>query len=224
MSAHFQFLLSYAFQHENADTGYYNVLNWMSGYQQNLAHQNLNISGIVTLPYGFQLSLNSAMISGTPATVNIGNYPLPGVDVNGSQPLPGLPLGCLNAGCSSAQIATAVAAFNSTYAGTKAANGSVFPQLVLPSKYSNGSTLVSQDLRLQKQFRYKERYSLNVFAEMFNALNVANFQGFSNTVDAVNATATKAQTFAFGQATQRIAQTFGQGGPRALQIGARITF
>lgn len=224
LSNHFQALVSYAYQQERADTGYYNVLNYESGYQQILPHQNLNISGIVTLPWRFQLSVNSSMISRTPATATIGADPLPGVDLNGGQPLPGLPLGCLNNGCGKAQIAAAVAAYNSTYAGTKAQNGNVFPKLVLPPNYGTGSALISQDFRLQKTFAYKERYMLNLFGELFNAFNVANYSGISETIDSVNATATKAQTYAFGQPTQRIAQTFGQGGPRALQVGARITF
>jgi hypothetical protein len=32
------------------------------------------------------------------------------------------------------------------------------------------------------------------------------------------------QTYNFGQPTQRAFQTFGSGGPRALQLGAKITF
>ena len=224
LSNHFQALVSYAYQQERTDAPYYNVRNFESGYQQNLAHQNLNISGIVTMPWGFQLSINSAMIARTPQTAVIGNYPLPGVDIQGSQPLPGLPLGCLNNGCGKAQVAAAVANYNSTYAGTKAQNGSVFPKLVLPPTYGVDNALISQDFRLQKQFKIKERYFVNFFGELFNAFNVANYSGFSETIDAVNATPTKAQTYSFGQATQRIAQTFGQGGPRALQVGARITF
>ncbi|HYA16334.1 MAG TPA: hypothetical protein VEF06_02650, partial [Bryobacteraceae bacterium] len=220
LTHNYTFTVSYAFQELHSDTGYYNTVNWMSGYGQTLAHQNLNISGVYNLPLGFSLSLNSSMISATPATISIGNYPLPG-DATTSQPLPGLPVDCANTGgCSKAQIASAVAQFNSTYAGTKAANGTVFPTLVLPSNYSLGQPLISQDLRLTKTFKMKERYQMQIMAEMFNALNVANLSGFSFTLDALKTP----QSFAFGQATQRVAQTFGQGGPRAAQFGVRISF
>jgi hypothetical protein len=33
-----------------------------------------------------------------------------------------------------------------------------------------------------------------------------------------------AQTYSFGQPTGRVTQTFGSGGPRALQVGGRFSF
>jgi len=66
-----------------------------------------------------------------------------------------------------------------------------------------------------KSFTWKDRYKLSVFAEMFNVFNIANLGGYSGTL---NNPAT------FGQPTQRASQVFGSGGPRALQIGARVSF
>jgi hypothetical protein len=60
---------------------------------------------------------------------------------------------------------------------------------------------------------------------MFNAFNIANltYLAAAFTLDTKSANPA-AQTFAFGQPTQRQVQTFGSGGPRALQVGARFTF
>jgi hypothetical protein len=54
---------------------------------------------------------------------------------------------------------------------------------------------------------------------MFNAFNIANLSSISHTLDVATSTSK-----VFGQPTQRVNQTFGSGGPRAVQVGARITF
>jgi hypothetical protein len=70
---------------------------------------------------------------------------------------------------------------------------------------------------------------------MFNAFNISNLTYPSFTLDSLAAGCTStvpngaftncpSQTYAFGQPTGRIGQTFGQGGARAVQVGARITF
>jgi hypothetical protein len=70
---------------------------------------------------------------------------------------------------------------------------------------------------------------------MFNAFNISNLtypsSGF--TLDSLAAgctltngafTSCPSQNYAFGQPTGRVGQTFGQGGARAVQVGARFTF
>ena len=86
-----------------------------------------------------------------------------------------------------------------------------------------GDPVFSQDFRLTKAFIYKERYKLTLFGEFFNAFNVANLTGYSFTLNTLAATSA-AQTFTFGQPTQRALQNFLSGGPRAIQIGARFSF
>ena len=52
--------------------------------------------------------------------------------------------------------------------------------------------------------------------EFFNALNLANLTYTNNTLN----------SSAFGQPSARVGQasTFSSGGPRAIQVGARISF
>jgi hypothetical protein len=216
---------SYALQRATDETAW-NTLNWMQGYGQYLAHNNLTIAGTYTMPWGFQLSLNSSIISPTPATATLpSSIELPGTDLNGSDagPLPGLTYGSLNAGTGKTGLANLVSAFNTTYAGTKDAQGAVIPKLILPSNYLLGTPILSQDLKLSKIFKYRERYSLEIRGEMFNALNISNVNGQSYTLDTQTANPAL-QTFAFGQPTGRIGQSLGSGGPRAVQVGARFTF
>jgi hypothetical protein len=114
-----------------------------------------------------------------------------------------------------------VDAYNTNIVGTRDAKGSLITaQLALPSDYQFGDPTISQDFRLTKTFTFKERYKVSILGEMFNAFNIANltYPGSAFTLD------NKGATPAFGQPTQRQNQTFGSGGPRAVQVGARITF
>ncbi len=211
---HFQFTASYAFQ-KGLDENPWDAVNWMSSYGQYLPHHNLNIAGLVQIPWGFQLSINSSIISRSPVTPVVSGLALPGTDPTGSsEPLPGLAFNCLNAGCSKSDLANAVSTWN---------QANPTKQLALPSNYALSSPIFSQDVRLTKTFTFKERYRFSVLAEMFNALNISNLTIGSYTLDSKNANAA-AQTYNFGQPTNRVTQTFGSGGPRALQVGARFSF
>jgi hypothetical protein len=74
---------------------------------------------------------------------------------------------------------------------------------------------------LTKAFTY-ERYKLSFYGEVFNAFNIANLTGYSANLDKQVTSGT--QGFAFGQPTQRAAQTFLSSGPRAEQVGVRFNF
>ena len=154
---------------------------------------------------------------------------VPGVELSGtlgpaaSGPLPGNPYRCYNAGCGKDDLANAIDAWNANYAGTKTPFGSTIPKLILPAQYQLGDPVFSQDLRLTKNFSYRERYRLAVFWEVFNAFNIANLTGYSFSLNTVAANPAN-QTFTFGQPTQRALQNFLSGGPRAMQVGARFSF
>ncbi|HLG96013.1 MAG TPA: carboxypeptidase regulatory-like domain-containing protein [Bryobacteraceae bacterium] len=235
-SSHYQFIVSYALQNQNTMTAW-NLANWGAGYGPNIPRHNLNVSGYIDLPWGFVLSVNSSILSRTPQEPVIGSIELPGTVLNtGSQALPGLPYSCGGISCGKSDLVTAVTNFNNTWAGQKDAKGATIPTLVLPQHYQFGDPTFSQDFRLTKNFQFKERYRLAILAEMFNAFNIANLTGYNFTLDTLargctltnGAFATcgagATQTYGFGQATQRAFQTFGSGGPRAVQLAARITF
>jgi len=220
---HYQFTASYALQKGLAES-VWDDTNWMAGYGEYLPRHNLNVAGTVELPWHVNLSLNSSYISRSPVTANVGNLYLPGtVQAGSSEPLPGLAYGCLAAGCGKTDLANAVNAFNTQYAGTKNATGGTISPLALPTDYQLGDPMISQDFRVTKIIPIGERVKLNVFGEVFNAFNIANLSGYSFTLDTKNANAA-AQVYNFGQPTQRVNQTFGSGGPRAFQLGARFSF
>ena len=221
------FTASYALQKLLSENAAVDLNNYFAGYGPSIPSQNLNISGTANLWWGFKLSLNSSMTSARPMMPTIpGN-----IDNNGSgntaPPLsefdPNLNYNCFNSGCGKADLVAAVAYFNSNYAGKKALNGATMPTLVLPSNYSLGAPIITQDVRLTKEFVYKEKYRLTVLAEAFNLFNISN-QVASNFLLDSQAANPAAQTFAFGQLTNRVNQVFGSGGPRAFQFGARSSF
>jgi hypothetical protein len=223
MSHHYQFTASYAFQNLNALTNIVNYNNWFQSYGPLIPRHNLNVSGVVNLRYGFELSINSSILSRNPVMPTITGIDLPGTGATGSSPIPGLSYRCFPQSCGKEDLAKAVDTFNSTIAGTKSPNGRIIPSYVLPSRYQFGDPTFSQDIRVTKNFAYKERYHLAIVGEMFNAFNIANLTGYSFALDAKNANPA-AQTFAFGQPTQRAGQTFLSNGPRAVQVGARFSF
>lgn len=215
-----QFTASYALTGQSGINGIQNLDNYFSSYGPQGSRHILNISGVVEMPFGFELGVISQIASVGPVMASIGNVDLDG-DGSGSEPLPGVNYNCFNRGCGKSDLQNAVAAWNATYYpngpnGTipKDARGQTIPFLTLPANYSFGDGFSSQDIRLTKKFTWKEHLTLSVFGEMFNVFNIANLSGYSFTLTSP----------AFGQPTQRQSQVFGSGGPRAVQIGARISF
>jgi hypothetical protein len=226
-SKRYQFTASYALTNQHGYNGIADLDHYNSSWGPQLARHSLTFSGIVDLPWGFQIGLISSHGSKGPLMPRVNNVDLTG-DGTTSEPLPGLSFNCINRGCGKDELAAAVASWNSTYAGkcdariapaACTAAATKIPALVLPSNYSFGRAFNSQDVRVTKTFAFRERYRFSVFAEMFNVLNYANLGGYSFNVDTVSSNA-----FSFGQPTTRAGQVFGSGGPRALQIGGRFQF
>jgi len=235
-----QFTLSYALQKElSVASGATNPDNYFATYGPVLPRHNLNVAAVLDLPVGFKLSINNSIISRTPV-----NPVLPQIDINGAGTT-GIPLSeavssvsyaCFNEGCSKSDLVKAVTSFNSTYAGKKDANGATIPTFVIPPDYQFGDPTYDTDVRLTKEFRFKERYNFQVFGEFFNAFNIAHLTNYTYNLDPLAAGCTLtngafascpsrvSQSYSFGQPTQRFNQIFGSGGPRAIQVGARITF
>ncbi len=214
LSNRLQFTASYALTGRSEVNGIVNLDNWFQSYGPTGSRHILNISGKVVLPWSFELGVISSIASRGPLTPSVSDVDLDG-DGSSSEPIPGVDgFNCFNRGCGKGDLAAAVQAWNSTYAGKLDARGQTIPFLTLPANYEFGDSFSSQDIRLTKKFTWKEHYTLAVFGEMFNVFNIANLSGYNFTIN----------SGAFGQPTQRQTQVFGSGGPRALQLGARISF
>jgi hypothetical protein len=236
LSHRYLFAVNYALQNLNA-TNAWNLLNFNQGYGPTIPRQNLGFQATVNLPWGFTLSMNSSIVSRTPVEPTIGSpTALEGTDINSAggfaQALPGLPYDCAGISCGKGALVQAVSNFNATYAGTKDSLGNTIPALVLPKDYQFGDPTYSQDFRLTKVFTFRERYKFSLSGEMFNAFNIANLSGYNFTLDTLAPgcsltggafTNCASQTYGFGQPTQRAFQTFGSGGPRAVQVSGRVT-
>jgi hypothetical protein len=80
------------------------------------------------------------------------------------------------------------------------------------------------DLRAQKQFRFAERYNLEVFGEAFNLANHQNVTGVNSTGYAITGTGTGTLTYQTNFGQTATANTNYAYGPRVIQIGGRVTF
>ena len=112
-------------------------------------------------------------------------------------------------------LADAVAQYNQRYGGQRDARNQVIAPIALPATYEFGDAFSSQDVRVTKTFAFNGTMKIAVFGEVFNVFNVANLGGFSYNLS---------NPGTFGQPTNRASQVFGSGGPRAFQIGGRLTF
>jgi Carboxypeptidase regulatory-like domain/TonB dependent receptor len=197
----------------------YNGINNLDQYNRTWGPQGgrhlLNISGLVDLPWGFNLGIISSMSSRGPLMPMVTGVDLDG-DGTTSEPLPGIPWNCFNRSCGKDVLIKAVADWNAKYpTGSRDARGSAIPQLTLPADFEFGDNFSSQDIRLGKKFTWKENYKLSIFAEAFNIFNISNLGGYNFTINSGGA---------FGQAQSRASQVFGTGGARAFQLGGRFEF
>jgi hypothetical protein len=86
--------------------------------------------------------------------------------------------------------------------------------VTLPAHYEFGDPLLTQDVRLSRNFPLGEHTQLTLISEAFNLFNIANLSGRSGNL----------LSRGFGQPKSRVTQVFGSGGPRAFQLAARIAF
>jgi hypothetical protein len=90
-----------------------------------------------------------------------------------------------------------------------------YPMITLPTDFQLGDRFSSQDVRVTKTFRVRDRVDFRLIGEAFNVFNVSNLTNYNFNL-VVPAT--------FGKANQRVGQTFGSGGPRAFQLALRVGF
>jgi hypothetical protein len=226
-SHRYQFTASYAFQNSKSILDITQNLNdYFATYGPDLPRHNLNISGIVDLPWKVQVSVLSAFISHPPVAPFIGGVDNTGTNISsgGYTPLLKL-LGHQYSGFLSVNdLRALVQDYNIRFAGqlTPAAVAGVpglttqkYPAVTLPTNFKLGDLFSSQDLRVTKTINLHEQINLRLIGEVFNVFNVSNLTGFNYALTS---------PASFGQPTQRVGQTFGTGGPRAFQVAARLSF
>ena len=203
----------------------------------NDARHRFTFSGVVNLPWGLQTSLIAVYASKNPFSARIPSD----VDLNGDgvggDTLPGLENNDLGRGVGKSELFELVNQYNLTVA--KPSGGLIRP-LVIPGDVSFNDNFQSHDVRVSKDFRFKERYVVQGLVEVFNIFNISNligdgpFGNFRTFLDPANFTNPSAASpdtsiivpagLRFGRPSGRAGQAFGTGGPRALQFGFRFTF
>lgn len=95
----------------------------------------------------------------------------------------------------------------------------------LPANTRFGDSVISQDVRLTKSFRFTESRRLDLIGEVFNLFNVANLTGFGDdqTIPAAE-DITGPGDFTVYHPTARTTSVFGTGGPRSFQFAVKFTF
>ncbi len=214
MSNRFSLMVGYTLQSQVGYNGLIDANNWFASWGPQAPHHILTLSGIYKLPWGIEASLISTMSSKGPITMGISGIDLTGTGL-GSSILPGSTSGAFNMSMGKDDLARLVDQFNQTYAGKLTPRNQPIPKLTLPSNYQLGQAFYDQDMRVTKTISYRERWKLAVFGECFNCLNLANLGGYSSDLR---------NTASFMQPTSRIFQVFGSGGPRAIQVGTRLSF
>ena len=194
------------------------------------------------LANGWQLSTIWQMRSTDPNTVQLGTFDPEG-DGTFVFLLPGTEINSFGRGMNANDIRRLVDAYNASVpapANTPLAQigrdkrdaiGAAYPFIVLPDKFQSGDSFIAHDVRVTRIISITEKVKLNLIAEGFNVLNIANLGGYSGSLASaayIRPTATAAgrpnPTNVFGQPTSRVSPIFGTGGPRAFQFAARLSF
>jgi hypothetical protein len=214
--------LAYSYASQVGYNGIVDESNYFASWGPQAGHQILTGSIVVQLPWKFQLSGITSYQSAPPFQPYIAGIDLngngsvaAGENVLGGVPLPGIGYNQFNISAGKGELTQLVNQFNSTYAGKTDAYGLTIPTLTLPANFSFPHSFNSQDLRLSKNIAlHGERVQLSIYGECFNIFNIANLTGYSAALNEPN----------FGVPTQRTPNIFGSGGPRAFQLGARLSF
>jgi hypothetical protein len=212
-----QFLVSYAYSSNVGD-------NFGNGFDDDHpldnkgslgrdVHHILSISGVAQLPRAFRLGIFVSYSSRPPFSAFLGDLDLNGDGTTGDL-LPGTKVNRFNRGLGKQDLRRLADQFNSTYAGGEDAQGNFIPSIMLPPTFEFGDSFFTEDLRLSRDFVFRERWRMTLIGEVFNLFNTANLSGRSG--DLLGA--------GFGEATSRVTQVFGSGGPRAFQLAVRVSF
>lgn len=174
----------------------------------------LSLSGLAQLPRQLQLGVFVTYNSKPPFSAFFSSLDLNGDGTTGDL-LPGTKVNQFNRGLGKDDLRRLVEEFNATYAGRTDAQGRNIPSVTLPANFEFGDRFLTADLRLSWMLSLHERWRLTLIGEVFNVFNTANLSGRSGDLS---------NPGSFGQATSRVTQVFGSGGPRSFQLAARLSF
>jgi Carboxypeptidase regulatory-like domain len=220
-----QFTAAYALQSSKSILDItQNLDDYFASYGPDLPRHNLTLSGMFDLPWKFQASVLSTFLSRSAVAPIIQGFDNTGTNFSSGGYTPLLAL--FGKGyadfLSKSDLEAMVNDYNSRIAGTLTPAGIAgkspnqrYPKITLPANYQLGDYFSSQDVRLMKTITLREGTDLRLIGEVFNIFNVSNLTNFNYNL---------ANPAVFGQANQRVGQTFGSGGPRALQLAARLSF
>ncbi len=216
-------------------TGFNEIINYdnffeADGYQGGDRRHKFTFSGSYEFPIykgssrllrGLLNSWKAGLISQThskpPLNLVIGNADPDGDGLN-TLILPGAKWNSYGRAIDASKLRELVATYNQTLptvvTGKRTPQNQVIPPINLPAKFDNGDWLLSQDLRVTRLIRFKEKFQLSLIGEGFNIFNFSNLIGYGGALNGAN----------FGQPGGRIEQVFGTGGPRAFQFAARFVF
>lgn len=218
-SNHYQLRASYtlskAFNYANDDQIPFsngpidpNNLHLEYGPTPNDQRHRFSFSGVVDLPYGFQVSPILTLASSVPIDILV---------PDGSRRIPQLQR---NAG---ARLFHTGAELNAFFRQVNAGGGFAGQPLPLVSdNLQFGDNFSSLDVRVSRTFKIGERVRIQPIAEVFNLFNVTNVLGFSKSN--YSGFANTLGSSSFGQPVTTAGGVFGSGGPRAFQFAARVTF
>lgn len=199
------------------------------GYSVTDERHRMTLYGLARLPFGISLAPLYTFGSGVPADTF-----LPGTaNISGSSGsrLPLLPRNSLGRGVkNSDQLNAVIDRWNSLPACPGAypcnAGGAIAR---VPGGINFFSPFSSLDLRLRKDIRFHDAFTLSLIGEGFNMLNEVNVRGTSNANFAgrnisISPSATEAVQTDFYKGDTIAGGFFGSGGARAFQLAARLEF
>ena len=195
-----------------------NDLHREYGPAPNDQRHRLVLQGTMDLPLGLRLSPLWTYASGVPMDIL---YPT----ANGNVRVPQL---ARNAGGREFHTGAELNAVLNQINASGGENGTPLPLVSPGARFDD--TFNSIDLRLSKEFRLGERFTLEVIGEAFNLFNKTNilgtsknnYSGFFNAL--VPDSNNPALSSAFGTPVSQAGGIFGSGGPRAFQLAAKLTF
>ncbi len=192
---------------------------------------------------GWQVSMISTAFSGVPQSVFLPNF----VDLSRTGTfqsyLPGTNEGSIGRDITSVgQLNTIIDAFNASIPNLGVDCGDASPTGRCDSTNPNyfdpivrlahlpagtqlgGDSVISQDIRVTKTFRFNERLNLDLIGEVFNLFNVANLTFPTAITLAEEGTPDDVIAGSIHGPSARTNSVFGTGGPRAFQFAAKFRF